>query len=125
MIVDRLLGPQGAIYYADADVILATLAIVYASFKINYQTRMGAPLDGKVWRWVDVLLETAKNIPGAINKGMVASGRAPILPHPDVVAAEARADAAEERALARTTMLVPPAVLRTPTLPGVTPPPSE
>lgn len=125
MIVDAVLGTKGAILYADTDVVLATLAIVYATFKVNYQNRMGVPLDGKAWRWVDVLLETAKNLPGAVNKALIASGRAPLLPHPGVVAAEARADAAEARAEARTTMLVPPAtVLRADTLPGVpaTPP---
>lgn len=128
MIVDAVLGTKGAILYADADVVLATLAIVYATFKINYQARMGVPLDGKVWRWVDVVLETAKNFPGAVNKALVASGRSPILPHPDVVAAEARADAAEAQVATqgRASMLVAPApVRRIDTLPGVTPPPAE
>ena len=123
MIVDAVLGTRGTVILADVGFCGSVAVAFYGAFKVSYARRMGRVLDNKVTRWLDVFVDIFANAPGTINKALVAAGRGPILPHPDVVAAEARADAAEERAAARTTMAVPPVVLRTPTLPGVTPPP--
>lgn len=125
MIVDAVVGQRVTVILADIGFVGSVLVTVYGAFKVSYQRRMGRVLDTRVSRWVDVFVDMFGNAPGTINKALIASGRAPLLPHPGVVAAEARADAAEARAEARTTMLVPPAtVLRVDTLPGVpaTPP---
>lgn len=129
MIVDAVVGVKGTVILADIGFVGSVAVTLYGAFKVSYQRVMGVVLNTRVTRWVDVFVDMFANAPGTINKALIASGRAPLLPHPAVVAAEARAEAAEsqvavaeERAAARTTMLVPPAPMRTPTLPGVTPP---
>lgn len=132
MIVSALIGRTGSDILLDVGFVGSVLVTGYGMVKVAYARRMGKPLDTPVTRWLDIGVDVFANAIGALNKYRVARGQDPLLPHPGVVAAEARAEAAEsqvadaeERAAARTTTLVPPVVLRTPTLPGVTPPPSE
>lgn len=126
MIVDAVIGQRGAVILLDVGFVGSCLVTVYGAVKVAYARRMGKPLDTPVTRWLDIGVDTFANVVGAFNKFRVARGMEPILPHPDVVAAEARADAAEAAASnARASMLVAPAPLRVDTLPGVTPPPTE
>jgi hypothetical protein len=115
MLIEHILGTKGALLYADFGLLSAVVASVYATVKVTVVKATGRAPTGKGWRWADAALELMQNLPGAINKGVVAAGHAPLLPHPDVVAAEARADRAEAVSNARSP-------LRRPTLPGVPPP---
>lgn len=119
MIVDAVLGQRGAVILLDVGFVGSCLVTFYGMVKMAYQRRMGRVLDTPVTRWLDIGADVFSNALGAVNKAFVAAGRAPILPHPDVVAAEARADAAEAQVATqgRASMLVAP--LRVPTLPGV------
>ena len=115
MLIEHIFGVKGALIYGDFDLIGAVVASIYAGVKVMVTRATGKVPDSKGWRWADAGLEFTKNLPGLVSKGFVAAGRAPLFQHPDVVAAEARADRAEAVFNAQSP-------LRNPTLPGVPPP---
>ena len=77
-----------ALVYMNVDVAGILVAGIYAFVKGTVTKATGHVPKGKAWRWIDAAMEMSKNIPGFVNKAMVASGRAPFLQHPDVESAD-------------------------------------